>query len=280
MKRLKFKNEFKGLNNALKLIPENYKVDSKEFEMTDGNESYKIRWEGTVNEGRAIVLTANDKKLVNEDILRMKALFGYKSQDTLGLVKGNARINKNNVFGDIWGKSKQLLGESEEIEGADASEGNWEDETKKAPEATKHIESGKGGVKSTTAKPKEGHWEDVSGGEKMMEIEAPAAKECDLDNAISQAPEAKKHVEGSVSTEKGTQAAKPKEGHWEEAGISQASEAKKHVHLKENETEEDIMEMEYEMEEDIMEDENVEEKIDIMEMTYENVDDEEEKDEE
>ena len=259
MKRLKFKNEFKGLNNALKLIPENYKVDSKEFEMTDGNESYKIRWEGTVNEGRAIVLTANDKKLVNEDILRMKALFGYKSQDTLGLVKGNARINENNVFGDIWGKSKQLLGESEEIEGADASEGNWEDETKKAPEATKHVEGSVSKDKGT---------------------QAPAAKEGDLDGAVSQAPEAKKHVEGSVSTEKGTQAAKSKEGHWEEAGISQASEAKKHIHLKENEMEEDIMEMEYEMEEDIMEDENVEEKVDIMEMTYENVDGEEDEEKE
>jgi hypothetical protein len=255
MKRLKFKNEFKGLNNALKLIPENYKVDSKEFEMTDGNESYKIRWEGTVNEGRAIVLTANDKKLVNEDILRMKALFGYKSQDTLGLVKGNARINENNVFGDIWGKSKQLLGESEEIEGADAAEGNWDDETKKAPEATKHVQGSVSKDKGT---------------------QAPAAKEGDLDDAVSQAPEAKKHVEGSASTEKGTQAPKPKEGHWEDTGISQASEAKKHVHLKENEVEEDIMEMEYEMEEDIMEDENVEEKVDIMEMTYENVDGEEE----
>jgi hypothetical protein len=258
MKRLKFKNEFKGLNNALKLIPENYKVDSKEFEMTDGNESYKIRWEGTVNEGRAIVLTANDKKLVNEDILRMKALFGYKSQDTLGLVKGNARINENNVFGDIWGKSKQLLGESEEIEGADAAEGNWDDETKKAPEATKHVQGSVSKDKGT---------------------QAPAAKEGDLDDAVSQAPEAKKHVEGSASTEKGTQASKPKEGHWEDTGISQASEAKKHVHLKENEMEEDIMEMNYEMEEDIMEDENVEEKVDIMEMTYENVDEEEKEEE-
>ena len=106
MKRLKFKNPFNGVGNALKLIPEAYRVDNKIFEMTDGNESYKIRWEGSLNEGKAVVLTAADQKLVNEDIKRMKALFGYKSQDTLGLVKGNARIDENKVFGDIWNKTK------------------------------------------------------------------------------------------------------------------------------------------------------------------------------
>jgi hypothetical protein len=80
LKRLKFKSAFNGLGNALKLIPESYRTDNKVFEMTDGNESYKIRWEGSLNEGKAVVLMASDNKLVNEDINRMKALFGYKSQ--------------------------------------------------------------------------------------------------------------------------------------------------------------------------------------------------------
>ena len=234
MKRIKFKTTFNGLGNALKLIPESYRVDKKEFEMTDGNESYRIRWEGNLNEGKAVVLSANDKTLVNEDIQRMKALFGYKSQDTLGLVKGNARVDENKVFGDIWNKSKVLLGESEDMEGVNATEGNWGDKTKKAPEATKHIQgstskdkgtqapkakegnpddaksqaaeakkhvSTKKASMPTTAKPKESNWDDVTGGEKMMEIEA--------------------------ST--------PKEGHWEDNVPSQAADAKKHVHLKESE---------------------------------------------
>jgi hypothetical protein len=224
MKRLKFKSEFNGVGNALKLIPEGYKVDNKVFEMTDGNETYRIRWEGNLSEGKAVVLTASDKKLVNEDINRMKELFGYKSQETLGLVKGNARINENKVFGDIWNKSKQLLGESEEIESANATEGDLDTAVSHAAEAKKHVEGSVSTDKGT---------------------QAPKAKEGDASKAVSQAPEAKKHVEGSASAEKGTKAPAPKQGHWEDAAISQAAEAKKHVHLKEAE-----MEMEEEGEEE------------------------------
>ena len=214
MKRLRFKNECKGLGNALKLIPEAYKVDNKIFEMTDGNETYKIRWEGGLSEGKAIVLTAADKNLVNEDITRMKQLFGYKSQDTLGLVKGNARIDENKAFSDVWSKTRALMTESEDIESAKAGEGHWEDETKSATEASKHIEGSTSTDKGT---------------------KAPKTKEGNLEDAVSHAAEAKKHVEGSVSTDKGTKAPKADEGHWEDADITQAAEAKKHVHLKEGE---------------------------------------------
>lgn len=114
MKRLKFKKEFYGVNNAIKLIPESYKVDNKIFEMTDGNESYKIRWEGSLTEGNAVVLTAADKKMVSEDIEKMKHLFNYKSYETLGTVKGKERIQEDAKFSDIWNKTKALLAESEE----------------------------------------------------------------------------------------------------------------------------------------------------------------------
>jgi hypothetical protein len=111
MKRLVFKKEFNGVENALKLIPESYRVDNKTFQMTDGNENYEIRWEGDINEGRAIVIKASDKELMNEDMNKMKHLMGYKSQDTLGNLKGAERINENNSFNDIWGKTKTLINE-------------------------------------------------------------------------------------------------------------------------------------------------------------------------
>lgn len=188
MKRLRFKKEFNGVGNALKLIPENYKVDNKVFEMTDGNETYKIRWEGNINEGKAVVLLASDKQMVNEDIQKMKHLMGYKSQDTLGLMKGKSRIDENVKFADIYAKTKSLL-EGEDIEDQDAE--------------------------------KEANWDEAG---------------------IKQAPEAKKHVEGSASTEKGTKAPSPKTGHWEDNVKGEAPEAKKHVTLKENIYEDDMYE--------------------------------------
>ncbi len=139
MKRLKFKNEFKGVGNALKMIPESYKVDNKVFEMTDGVENYKIRWEGSLTEGKAVVLMASDKNLVNEDMQKMKRLMGYKSQETLGTVKGKARLDENAKFTDIWKKTRTLM-EMEDIEDADAKEGNWDEiSVPQAADAKKHI---------------------------------------------------------------------------------------------------------------------------------------------
>lgn len=211
MKRLKFKKEFNGVGNALNMIPESYRVDNKQFEMTDGNETYKIRWEGNLTEGRAVVLMASDKRMVNEDMAHMKHLMGYKSQETLGTVKGKARLTENAVFGDIFNKSKALL-EGTDIESAKAKTGNLEDIKKKAPEASKHIQGSVSKDKGT---------------------QAPAAKEGDLDDAVSHAPEAKKHVEGSVSTEKGTKAPAPKKGEWE-AVKKKSADASKHVTMKES----------------------------------------------
>ena len=211
MKRLKFKKEFNGVGNALNMIPESYRVDNKQFEMTDGNETYKIRWEGNLTEGRAVVLMASDKRMVNEDMAHMKHLMGYKSQETLGTVKGKARLTENAVFGDIFNKSKALL-EGTDIESAKAKTGNLEDIKKKAPEASKHIQGSVSKDKGT---------------------QAPAAKEGDLDDAVSHAAEAKKHVEGSVSTEKGTKAPAPKKGEWE-AVKKKSADATKHVTMKES----------------------------------------------
>ena len=111
MKRLVFKKEFKGIENALKVIPESYKVNGKEFHMTDGNEKYEIKWEGSLTEGRAVILKASDKNLMTEDMAKMKHLMGYSSKETLGTVKGSARLDENARFNDILGKTKNLLNE-------------------------------------------------------------------------------------------------------------------------------------------------------------------------
>lgn len=215
MKRLVFKNPFNGLNNALDLIPESYRVDDKEFEMTDGNESYKVRWEGTLTEGRAIVLMGSDKELVNEDIAKIKHLMGYSSEKTLGNLKGNQRLDENKRFADIWGKTKSLLIESEDIDGQDAPEGEWDEETKKAAEATKNVQ---GSVAKTKNYPN-----------------SPAPKHGQFADVKKKATEATKDVEGSVANEKNypnTPAVKT--GEWDKNVKGQAADAKKHIHMHES----------------------------------------------
>lgn len=218
MKRLKFKKEFNGVGNALKMIPESYRTDNKEFEMTDGNESYKIRWEGTLTEGKAVVLTAANKNMINEDMQRMKQLMGYKSQETLGGSKKVNRITENAIFNDILGKTRRLLGENEDIDGQTAPEGEWDDiNVPQASDAKKDIEGSTSDDKGTKAPaPKVGEWDDIN---------------------VPQASDAKKHVEGSVATEAKTNAPSPKEGHWEEISKPQATEAKKDVTMKESDDE-------------------------------------------
>jgi hypothetical protein len=210
MKRLRFKKDFNGVGNALKMIPETYKTDKKVFEMTDGNESYKIRWEGTLTEGKAVILTASDKRMVSEDVQKMKHLMGYSSEKTLGTVKGNARIDENKAFTDMYSKFKKFLAETEDIEGQDAEkEAPFEEaDVNQAPEAKKHVDGSVSTEKGTQApKPKSGEWEKIS---------------------VPHAADAKKHIQGSVSTDKGTQAPKPKTGDLDKVK-SQAPEAKAEI---------------------------------------------------
>lgn len=109
MKRLKFKKPFNGMVNAKRLIPESYKIDGNEFEITDGIETYRIKWSTSLNEGT--ILMSSNKKLINEDMQKMKHLMGFKSQETLGNLKGAERINEDKKFGDVWNKTKGLLKE-------------------------------------------------------------------------------------------------------------------------------------------------------------------------
>ena len=111
MKRLKFNESFNGLGGALQKIPAKYKVDNKVFEMTDGNENYRIKWEGSLTEGEAVVLIASDKKMMNEDIQQMKHLMGFKAEDTLGTPSAKDRLSENTTFRDIMNMTNTILTE-------------------------------------------------------------------------------------------------------------------------------------------------------------------------
>ncbi len=273
MKRITFKKEFNGVGNALKLIPESYKVDMKVFEMTDKNETYKIRWEGSLTEGKAIVLTAANKSNINEDIQRMKHLFNYKSEDTLGTVKGKARLDETAAFADVWSKTKALLTEEGDIENAPVKTGEWDkikpsgagaaqpklqskDGTAPAPKTgewdeisvpastTSKIKSQAKGTAPTTAKTSGDLDDAVDYATKEIEPEAkkklqekdgtaPAPATGDLDDAVDYAT---KEIEPEAKKKLQTKdgtAPAPKNGNWEDASVPQAADAKKHVTMNE-----------------------------------------------
>ena len=102
MKRLNFKNEFKTENDMLKLIPENYKYDGHVFLMTDGNQTYKVRWDSTLKEGT--VLSYKDKTMINEDMNKMKKLFNYKYSDSMG--KTNDYNKETDTFKNLFESTK------------------------------------------------------------------------------------------------------------------------------------------------------------------------------
>lgn len=107
MKRLNFKNEFKGEKEMMGLIPEHYKYDGHVFLMTDGNQTFKVRWDDTLNEGT--VLSYKNKNMINEDTQKMKKLFNYNYSDSMG--KTNDYGSETNTFKSMFEsvKGKKLL---------------------------------------------------------------------------------------------------------------------------------------------------------------------------
>jgi len=91
MKRITFKKSFNGVQNALNLIPESFKVEAKKFELTDGNEKYLVEWK----DGRPFVLEASDKNMLSESFNKIKHLMGYKSEDTIGTPDAESRVSEN-----------------------------------------------------------------------------------------------------------------------------------------------------------------------------------------
>jgi len=109
MKRLNFKNEFTSEEQMKELIPEHYKTDQHVFLMTDGNQTYKVRWDESLNEGT--VINYKNQKFITENVEKMKKLFNYKYSDSMG--KTNDYGEETKSFKTIMEnvKGKDLLGE-------------------------------------------------------------------------------------------------------------------------------------------------------------------------
>ena len=97
MKKLKYKKEFIDESHAISLIPNSYKVDEHIFEMTDGNLTVKVKWEGDNTDGDAYVLTSKNETILSEEMNRMKELFGYDGSAKLDKRK-NITLDEEQYF--------------------------------------------------------------------------------------------------------------------------------------------------------------------------------------
>lgn len=107
MKRLNFKNEFKSEYDMKNLIPESYKTDGHTFLMTDGNQTFKVRWDESINEGT--ILNYKNKSMINEDMDKIKKLFTYDYSDSMG--RTNDYKKETDTFKNLFEsvKNKGLL---------------------------------------------------------------------------------------------------------------------------------------------------------------------------
>jgi hypothetical protein len=84
IKRLTYKTKFIDESTTFRLIPDDFKKNDLIFEMTDGNKLLKVRWEGSKEKGRPIILLSKDKEKISNELEKMKHLFEYNSRDTFG----------------------------------------------------------------------------------------------------------------------------------------------------------------------------------------------------
>lgn len=108
MKNIKFKHtEFISEGHMLSKVPDEFKVEGNKFVMSDseGN-SYIVEWHK--NEAPDVEKKIN-KKMVNEELNRIKNLYNYRSKDYFKTTNNKDRINENSEFSNMIDKARKLM---------------------------------------------------------------------------------------------------------------------------------------------------------------------------
>lgn len=97
-------------------IPSRVKIDETVFAITDGENTYKLIWEGDSKTGEAIITNFKNTQQVNEDIQKMKYLWGFKATDSVS-TKKNVTENTDESFKKIFNivKKKRINENTEEL---------------------------------------------------------------------------------------------------------------------------------------------------------------------
>ena len=104
----KVKNTIKSKDQVIKFVdklPTRVKVNETEFAVTDGENYYKLIWEGSLEDGEAVILNEMNVNVVNENIDKMKHLWHFKSSDKIS-TKKNIKEGSDDVFFKMMNKMR------------------------------------------------------------------------------------------------------------------------------------------------------------------------------
>lgn len=85
-------------------VPPRVKVDETTFAITDGENTYKLIWEGDIETGEPVITNFKNNQLVNEDIEKMKYLWGFKPKEDKKIVKEEAEDTFKKMFKEVKGR--------------------------------------------------------------------------------------------------------------------------------------------------------------------------------
>lgn len=108
LKNIKFKRtKFLSEGHMLSKVPDDFKMEGNKFMMSDSDgNSYIVEWHD--NKEPDVEKKIN-KKLVNEEMNRIKSLFNYKSKDYFNTTTAGSRIQENREFSDMIDKARKLM---------------------------------------------------------------------------------------------------------------------------------------------------------------------------
>lgn len=105
--KLQFKHtQFLSEGHMLSKVPDELKVEGKRFIMKDtADNEYLVEW----TDKEPNVTKKINKTQVNEEMNRIKSLYGYKSKDYFTTTNSKSRMNENKEFSDMLNKARKLM---------------------------------------------------------------------------------------------------------------------------------------------------------------------------
>jgi hypothetical protein len=85
-------------------VPTRVKIDETTFAITDGENTYKLIWEGDIKTGEPVITNFKNNQMVNEDIQKMKYLWGFTPKEEKKIVKEDAEETFKKMFRQVKGR--------------------------------------------------------------------------------------------------------------------------------------------------------------------------------